>query len=112
MPHKRLVLAVFLTASAIALSVNGSARSDFANSGPGKPGHEDVLEHRRAKDILPFEDILKIILPQVSGEIIETEFEFDDGIPIYEVKYINPSGHVMEMYVDARTGRILRDKRD
>ena len=44
--------------------------------------------------------------------IIETEFEYEDGVPVYEFKYIDRSGRVRELYVDARTGAILKDEAD
>ncbi len=74
--------------------------------------HEEVFQSRKAKDILPFSDILKAVRPHIQGEIIETEFEIEDGRPVYEFKYIDPSGRVIEIYVDAKTGKILKKEFD
>jgi len=82
------------------------ARSD----GPGK--QEQVYRHKQSKDILPFKDILKAIRPFVHGEIIETEFEIEHGLPTYEFKYIDKSGRVREMYVNAKTSKIIKDELD
>ncbi len=73
---------------------------------------EQVLKQRQSQDILPFEEILKAIRPQIDGELIETEFEIENGRPIYELKYIDASGRVTEIYVDAKTGRIVRKEDD
>lgn len=88
-----------------------------ANSGQYKSykrseKHEDVFRFRKMKDILPFSEILKVVRPQIQGEIIETDFEYEDGIPVYEFKYIDPSGQVIELYVDAKTGKILKKEYD
>lgn len=61
---------------------------------------------------MSFDTILEMVNAKISGEIIETEFEYEDGIPVYELKYISKKGRVREMYVDARTGEIIEDKLD
>ena len=86
--------------------------SGQSNSHKDLEKHEDVLRFRKKKDILPFSEILKAVRPQIQGEIIETEFEYEDGRPVYEFKYIDPSGRVIEMYVDAKTGKILKKEYD
>lgn len=56
--------------------------------------------------------MLGLIGPKINGEIIETEFEYDQGRPVYEFKYVDKKGRVQELYVDARTGILLKDKPD
>ena len=56
--------------------------------------------------------MLTLIGPKISGEIIETEFDYEDGQPVYEFKYVDRNGRVRELYVDARSGDILKDKPD
>ena len=73
---------------------------------------EQVYQHQKSKDILPFKDILKIVRPLIHGEIIETEFEMEEGLPVYEFKYIDKSGRVREMYVNAKTGKVIKDELD
>ena len=46
------------------------------------------------------------------GDIIEIEFEHDDGRYVYELEIINPSGRVVEVKVDARTAEILEREED
>ncbi len=73
---------------------------------------QQVYKHRKSRDILSFKEILKAVRPRIKGEIIETEFEIEHGIPTYEFKYIDKSGRVREMYVNAKTGKIIKDKLD
>ena len=47
------------------------------------------------------------MLTTYPGEVIEIEFDDDDGLPIYEIKVLTRRGIVLEMDVDARNGRIL-----
>jgi len=74
--------------------------------------HNEILQQRQSNEILSLEAILKIVKTKIDGEIIEAEFEYEDGIPVYEFKYISKAGRVREMYVDAKTGKILKDKLD
>ncbi len=102
---KTFIRTVLVVASIAAITV-GVAQSDEDKH------HEEVLKQREMKDILPFDAILSAIRPLIKGEIIETEFEMEDGVPAYEFKYIDQSGHVREMYVNAKTGGIIKDESD
>lgn len=102
---KTLIRTAFVVASLATISV-GVAQSDEDSH------HEEVLKQRESDGILPFDVVLSAIRPLIKGEIIEVEFEMEDGVPAYEFKYIDPSGHVREMYVNARTGKIIKDKKD
>lgn len=70
--------------------------------------YDDAYEARRSGDILPLQDILTAVRSTYPGEIIGVEFERDDGQPIYEVKVLQSGGRYLEIYVDARTGRIIK----
>ena len=106
-----LTACAILLAAAVLLSwPQDRARSDEDRYRSGESRHDDVYRHRSSRDILPFKDILRRVRPHIDGEIIETEFEFEDGMPVYEFKYIDGSGRVMELYVDARDGRILKKR--
>ncbi len=103
--YKTFIRTAFVVASIASISV-GVAQSDEDSR------HEEVLMQREMKGILPFDVVLSAIRPLIKGEIIETEFEMEDGVSAYEFKYIDQSGHVREMYVDARTGKIIKDESD
>ena len=101
-----LACAVFVAAGGLVTSTRGNADSGSSDK------HEQLYRHGRSKEILPFKDILKAVRPFIQGEIIETEFENEHGIPTYEFKYIDKSGRVREMYVNAKTGKIIKDEED
>lgn len=84
-----------------------AAHADKKNS-----EQDNAWEARQDGSILSLADVLAIVAPQIRGEIIEIEFDYEDGTSVYEFKYVNPSGRVREVYVDARTGTILSDKPD
>jgi uncharacterized membrane protein YkoI len=74
--------------------------------------HDDAWRARQGGAILPLAKVLAMVRPKIRGEIIETEFEYEHGRPVYEFKYVDRRGRVRELYVDARTGAILKDEPD
>lgn len=112
--HRSLVpiLAVFFVGLAVALGAQQGVADDERNCAGG--GFEDEHDHDRARralecgEVMPLAEVLAIIRPQISGEIVETEFENEDGLWVYELKYIDARGRLVEIYVDAGTAQILK----
>jgi uncharacterized membrane protein YkoI len=93
--------------------------NDFALSN----GHEHQWEDddhaydraRRAVDrgeSLPIVELLERLKTQVSGEVVGVEFEREHGKWVYEFKLIDTSGRLVEVYVDAHTGKVLLMEED
>ncbi len=78
----------------------------------------DALEQSEAREALkqgkirPLEEIVSAVREKIAGDIIEIEFEVDDGRYIYEIEIIQPSGQVIEVEVDALTKEIIEDGED
>ena len=80
-------------------------------------GHEEHDEDRaraavQGGEILPLEQVLAALKGGVSGEISKVELEKEGGIWVYEFKVISPGGRMMEVYVDAKTGKLTRKRVD
>jgi hypothetical protein len=80
------------------------------------PAHaDDDNQHQRVDldgaiargEVLPLSEILDTVLPQIKGRIVEIEFEYEKGRPIYELYIINSDGRRLEYEIDARTAEIL-----
>ncbi len=61
-------------------------------------------------EIKPLSDILATVQKEYPGDILEVEFERDDGLWLYEIKTIDKSGHLLKIYVDAARNVIIRVK--
>ncbi|WP_221934186.1 PepSY domain-containing protein [Tepidimonas sediminis] len=61
-----------------------------------------------AGEIRPLAEILQRVQPLLDGEIIATELEREHGRWVYEFKVLRPDGRLVEWYVDARDGRVLK----
>ena len=74
--------------------------------------HDEARRLLESGDIMSLETILEKIRPQYPGEIIDVEIEKEAGLVVYELEIVGDDGIVHEIYIDARTGDILRSKRD
>jgi len=72
------------------------------------------LAHRLLSEgrILPLAGVVENVLAQVPGEMLEVEFENEDGTYVYEVKVLRPDGRVQEVEADAATGKIRKIEDD
>jgi uncharacterized membrane protein YkoI len=79
---------------------------------------DDARQHYEAREALrngkvrPLEEIIAAVRGEISGDIIEIEFEHEDGRYIYEIEMIRPSGKVIEIKVDAATKAIIEREDD
>lgn len=88
------------------LHASGDASSDDDDD-------DDALEHYQAREalrqgkVLPLEDIIAFVRGKFPGDIIDVEFEVEEGRYAYEIEIIQPSGQVIEIEIDALTKEIL-----
>ncbi|MCD7107938.1 PepSY domain-containing protein [Rhizobium sp. DKSPLA3] len=74
---------------------------------------DDRLDQEAARQALaegrvrPLEDIIAHVRQTIKGDIIEIEFERDNGRFVYELEILQETGHLLEIVVDARTMDIL-----
>ncbi|GBF59322.1 hypothetical protein PbB2_03017 [Candidatus Phycosocius bacilliformis] len=61
---------------------------------------------------LPFLQIQAIALAAVPGDVVQVDLEEDHGRDIYEFKILTAQGRVIELELDAATGRILKREAD
>jgi uncharacterized membrane protein YkoI len=74
--------------------------------------HEIAREALRRGEILPLTRILPIVQQRVPGDVIKVKLDDDDKRIEYEVKVLTGAGRVIEVHLDARTGRILKTEED
>lgn len=65
--------------------------------------HEEVQAGR----IKPLGDILDGLLRDWDGQVIDVEFEQEDGRRLYEIELLGSEGQVVEFEVDATTGELI-----
>ncbi len=70
----------------------------------------EIRELVRQGEILPLETILARFPSDEYGKLLDLEVESKHGGVVYEFEFLRADGHVIEIDVDARTGRILEQE--
>jgi uncharacterized membrane protein YkoI len=74
---------------------------------------DEALQLRQQGVILPLEHLLQQALDRHPGaKLLEAELEEKHGVYIYEVELLDTDGVVRELDLEAKTGRLLKDKED
>ena len=74
--------------------------------------YETAKRLQEAGVILPLEAILEKQQRADIETILEVELENEEGRRVYEIEYLDRAGAAWEVSIDARTGRLLRKKRE
>ncbi len=75
-------------------------------------------DHERARvllergEILSLSEIMKQTNLELPGKILEIELEEKAGMIVYEIEFLSEQDVVMEMLIDARTGRLISVRED
>ncbi len=64
---------------------------------------EEAYEGARSGKFLALADVMVKASKLIDGEVIKAKFEQLDGIPVYEIFFLDAHGHRHELYLDART---------
>lgn len=94
-----------LVGIAFLLAATGHANGDDSD-------HDLARRLLQEGRILPLAEIVASVRGKVPGEIIEVEFDDDDGAYIYELKILRPDGRVQEVEVEAASGKITKIEDD
>jgi len=77
----------------------------------GKRDHDLARQALQDGTVLPLRAILDIVEVRYPGQIMEVEFDHDDGVFEYELKVLQADGRLIKLKLDARTGEILKTSR-
>ena len=75
-------------------------------------------DHKRARalleqgEILSLSEIMKQASSKIPGKVLEVELEEKGGMIVYEIEFLSEHNVVMEMLIDARTGRLISVQED
>jgi len=88
--------------------------SGLSQADSGKTKWEDAdLSYDQARralsrgEILPIERLLERVKAQLPGQVLELEFEREDGRWVYEMKIIDADGRLLDAYFDAKSGDLI-----
>lgn len=99
----RLVRAFGMTLTLLGVAVAARGDDDIARAREGV----------RAGLFVPLEQVIGWVEAHYHGRLLEVEFEIEEADddegepPTYEVEWLTPAGHVIELEFDARDGKLL-----
>lgn len=105
-------LLTLVLASILVMASISALLADKGRKQKGKYEQEELYDARRAGELMPLARILEKLRLQGITQILEIEAEFDDGVPLYEIYYLDNRGRRGEIEVDARNGRVFHDHED
>ena len=107
MPYRSIVSAAIL----IALCAGQVGASAYGREKEQEEHDEDRARAAvQSGEVLPLEQVLAQLRGGVTGEVSSIELEKEGGIWVYEFKVISPHGRMMEVSVDAKTGKLIEKK--
>lgn len=101
----RMSLLAVLVGAAVALpqSAIGEDRAPDC-----KRGQDCALGAFKSGDIRPLSDVLVVARDKIPGEVIKVELEREDGVWVYEIKILTPSGKRREIEINAQTLAVIK----
>jgi uncharacterized membrane protein YkoI len=78
----------------------------------GDREHENARRAVERGEALPLVEVLAKVQRDLGGEIVGVSFERKQDLWLYEFKVVEPGGRLVEVYVDAASGRILKREAD
>jgi Peptidase propeptide and YPEB domain len=118
-PPRRRAAGVWLLLAGLALTPawahgkDGGGGSGGSGSGSGRGGkdHERARDALRSGAVLPLATLVEQLKLSHPGQVLEVEFDREDGRLIYEVKLLHANGQLLKLEVDAATGQVLKVRR-
>lgn len=74
--------------------------------------HDRAWEARARGEVLPLRQILSLTAARVPGRVAEVELENEGGVWTYEIRVISPRGRLIDVHLDARTGKVMKIEDD
>jgi len=102
--HLALLVLLFAALTPALMSVPAPARADDDDDHRDRKRLDAAVERG---DVLSLSEILAKVRPAIEGRIVEIEFEYSHGAPIYEIYVLRRDGRRLEYEIDARTATIL-----
>jgi uncharacterized membrane protein YkoI len=82
----------------------------FATAASHARADDDAARARaalQAGQIEPLASILATVAARYQGDVIDTELEHEQGLWLYELVLLPPSGRIFKLRIDAASGKLL-----
>ena len=98
-----------VSALGLALLISLTATDGAVAQRRGRDRDEDVARQALQRgEVLPIARILELVAQHQPGDVIEVQLDERRGRLEYQIKVLAPSGRVVDVALDARTGALVR----
>ncbi len=73
-----------------------------------KRSQDCALDAFKSGDIRTLSDVLVVVREKVPGEVVKVKLTREDGVWVYEVKVLTPSGRRREVEINAHTLAVIK----
>jgi uncharacterized membrane protein YkoI len=73
-----------------------------------KSSQDCALDAFKTGQVKPLSEVLAVVRAKVPGEVVKVELEREDGVWVYEIKVLTPSGRRREVEINAQTLAIIK----
>ena len=97
--------------SSSSASSSSSRNNDSRNDSRHNNVHHDQDDARdalRRGQVMPLTAILEIAFKRERGTVLEVELDTEDRVLTYRIELLAESGRKVEMWINARTGSVLK----
>ena len=98
-----------LTARLAAIALSAALLAPLAAKAGDREQNELQREVERGQ-VRPLSEILAVVRNRIPGDVVKVEVERRDRRWLYEIRIVDASGRVFEIYVDANSAAIERIK--
>jgi uncharacterized membrane protein YkoI len=97
------------SSSSNASSTNGrtTTRNSSRNSNH-RDDQDDARDALRRGQVMPLTAILEIAFKRERGTVLEVELETENRVLTYQIELLSEAGRKVEMWINARSGEILK----
>lgn len=97
---------------AVALALAAPAHADRSGGRDHDDDHERARHAVEKVEMKPLAEILEGLRGKIPGEVVGIEIEEEYGVWIYELKVVDPDGHLRTLHVEGATGRLIGDQHE
>ncbi|HWU64216.1 MAG TPA: PepSY domain-containing protein [Ensifer sp.] len=105
------VLSLLFAVAAFALAVGGAHADDDDDVDEGAT-LDAIQRGVESGTVKPLSELKAIVAEQFPGDIVRIEPRVRHGDFTYEFKVLRADGRIVEIHMDARTGRILKTENE
>jgi len=106
-PHLLGLLAAFAV-----LSAGQASAGDSRHEGESDHDQDRAFEAVQRGEVLPLDKVLAGLGQRHPGELIGVELERREGRWVYEVRLIDANGRLIDLDIDAGTGKVMQPERE